>query len=319
FGIVGKRTCDAHALAHAAGKLVGIVLGETGETGAREIVADHVLDGGGWRAPHLEAVGGVVPHRHPGEDGVALEDHRIHRALRMGRLDLDGAGGDRFEAGKDAQQRGLAAPARPDDHEELAVGDVDRDAVDRDELREHLAEIADADGRPGRQRFGGFEPGERAGHGWSWTASICRAKPSFTTGYFAPIGRGHRPLLEAGTNVERRAGTMKHSSDRILTTHVGSLIRPQPLQAFLRTKQAGEAFDAKAYEACLTQSVGAIVRRQAEAGIDVISDGEFGKSISWSQYALERLSGFERVRSSPAPIHFSAAPSRAFRRVLCRA
>src|ERR1700756_4522702 len=87
---------------------------------------------------------------------------------------------------------------------------------------------------------------------------------------------------------------MKRSSDRILTTHVGSLIRPEPLQAFLRAKQAGEAFAAKAYETCLTQSVGVIVRRQAEAGIDVVSDGEFGKSISWSQYALERLSGFER-------------------------
>src|SRR5499433_347172 len=87
---------------------------------------------------------------------------------------------------------------------------------------------------------------------------------------------------------------MKRSSDRILTTHVGSLIRPQPLQAFLRAKQAGKPFDAEAYETCLTQSVAAIVRRQAEAGIDVISDGEFGKSISWAQYALERLSGFER-------------------------
>src|SRR5262249_47002063 len=80
---------DRHALAHTSGKLVGIILGETGETGAREIVADHFLDGGGWRAPHLEAVGGVVPHRHPGEDGVALEDHRIHRAPRIRRRDLD--------------------------------------------------------------------------------------------------------------------------------------------------------------------------------------------------------------------------------------
>ena len=92
---------------------------------------------------------------------------------------------------------------------------------------------------------------------------------------------------------------MKRSSDRILTTHVGSLIRPQPLQAFLRAKQAGKPFDANAYETCLTQSVAAIVRRQAEAGIDVISDGEFGKSISWSQYALERLSGFERRPVKP--------------------
>ena len=87
---------------------------------------------------------------------------------------------------------------------------------------------------------------------------------------------------------------MKRSDKRILTTHVGSLIRPQPLQEFLRAKQAGKPYDKQAYESCLTESVGAIVHRQAQAGIDVVSDGEFGKSISWSQYALERLSGFER-------------------------
>ena len=87
---------------------------------------------------------------------------------------------------------------------------------------------------------------------------------------------------------------MKRSVDRILTTHVGSLIRPQPLQEFLRAKQASKPFDLQAYDHCLTRSVADVVRRQAEAGIDVISDGEFGKSISWSQYVLERLSGFER-------------------------
>src|SRR5216683_2022191 len=141
-------------------------------------------------------------------------------------------------------------------------------------------------------------------------ASICRAKPPFTTDSFAPIGRGHRPLLEARRHVERRADTMKRSSDRILTTHVGSLIRPEPLQGFLRAKQAGEAVAAKAYETCLTQSVGAIVRRQAEAGIDVISDGEFGKSISWSQYALERLSGFERRPIKPGANPFQRGADR---------
>jgi 5-methyltetrahydropteroyltriglutamate--homocysteine methyltransferase len=87
---------------------------------------------------------------------------------------------------------------------------------------------------------------------------------------------------------------MKRSINRILTSHVGSLIRPQALQDFLRAKQAGKPYDAKAYEACLTQSVAAVVRAQAEVGIDVVSDGEFGKAISWSQYALDRLSGFER-------------------------
>jgi len=87
---------------------------------------------------------------------------------------------------------------------------------------------------------------------------------------------------------------MKRSTSRILTTHVGSLIRPPALQDFLRAKQAGKPYDTQAYEKCLSESVAGIVHEQARAGIDVISDGEFGKSISWSQYALERLSGFER-------------------------
>jgi 5-methyltetrahydropteroyltriglutamate--homocysteine methyltransferase len=87
---------------------------------------------------------------------------------------------------------------------------------------------------------------------------------------------------------------MKRSTNRILTTHVGSLIRPQPLQEFLRAKQSGKSYDKRAYEKCLTESVAAVVREEAQAGVDVVSDGEFGKSISWSQYALERLSGFER-------------------------
>src|SRR5271155_2404692 len=89
-------------------------------------------------------------------------------------------------------------------------------------------------------------------------------------------------------------GTMKRSTDRILTTHVGSLIRPTALQDFLRSKQAGKPYDRAAYDACLTDAVAAVVRHQADVGVDVVSDGEFGKSISWSQYVLERLSGFER-------------------------
>jgi 5-methyltetrahydropteroyltriglutamate--homocysteine methyltransferase len=87
---------------------------------------------------------------------------------------------------------------------------------------------------------------------------------------------------------------MKRSSNRILTTHVGSLIRPAALQEFLRARQSGKPYDENAYQECLTDSVAEVVSQQAKTGLDVVSDGEFGKSISWSQYALERLSGFER-------------------------
>jgi 5-methyltetrahydropteroyltriglutamate--homocysteine methyltransferase len=87
---------------------------------------------------------------------------------------------------------------------------------------------------------------------------------------------------------------MKRSTQRILTTHVGSLIRPPALIEFLRAQQERRPVDEAAFAACLASSVHEIVRQQAEAGVDVVSDGEFGKTISWSQYALERLSGFER-------------------------
>lgn len=87
---------------------------------------------------------------------------------------------------------------------------------------------------------------------------------------------------------------MKRSEDRILTTHVGSLIRPKAIQDVLAAKQNGVAVDEAYHRKVLTESVADIARRQADTGIDVISDGEFGKSISWSQYVLERLDGFER-------------------------
>jgi 5-methyltetrahydropteroyltriglutamate--homocysteine methyltransferase len=103
---------------------------------------------------------------------------------------------------------------------------------------------------------------------------------------------------------------MKRSDDRILTTHVGSLIRPPALQTFLRAKQSGQPYDAAAYAACLTLSVNDVVRQQSEVGVDVISDGEFGKSISWSQYVLERLSGFERRPIKPGANPFTRGVDR---------
>jgi len=96
---------------------------------------------------------------------------------------------------------------------------------------------------------------------------------------------------------------VKRSENRILTTHVGSLIRPPKLLEFLSGMRSGQSIDARAHADCLKESVAQVVRQQADAGIDVVSDGEFGKSISWSQYALERLSGFEQ-----RPIALEANP-----------
>src|ERR1700732_1718347 len=104
---------------------------------------------------------------------------------------------------------------------------------------------------------------------------------------------------------------MKRSTDRILTSHVGSLIRPPALIEFLRAQQERQPMDEAAFSKCLTNSVADIVRQQAEAGIDIVDDGEFGKTISWSQYALERLSGFERRPMRAGANPFASGADRA--------
>jgi 5-methyltetrahydropteroyltriglutamate--homocysteine methyltransferase len=90
------------------------------------------------------------------------------------------------------------------------------------------------------------------------------------------------------------------NTDRILTTHVGSLVRPDDLVTVLQRHRAGEVDDA-ALEVALRGAVHDVVAQQVATGIDVVSDGEFGKTISWSRYILERLAGFED-RSGEVPV-----------------
>ena len=85
---------------------------------------------------------------------------------------------------------------------------------------------------------------------------------------------------------------------RLASTHVGSLVRPDESCRYLRAIDAGERYDEAAYEQCLRDSVKDVVRRQKEAGIDVVSDGEYGKS-SWNYYVYRRLGGGLEVRPAP--------------------
>jgi 5-methyltetrahydropteroyltriglutamate--homocysteine methyltransferase len=84
---------------------------------------------------------------------------------------------------------------------------------------------------------------------------------------------------------------MPAQPDRILATHVGSLIRPPRLIEHLRKIEAGENYDAAAYDATLKDSIEEVVRQQVEAGIDIVSDGEFSKGRNWAFYIHDRLSG----------------------------
>jgi 5-methyltetrahydropteroyltriglutamate--homocysteine methyltransferase len=84
-----------------------------------------------------------------------------------------------------------------------------------------------------------------------------------------------------------------HNTDRIRTTHVGSLSRPEELQAFLRAIENGEAYDTGSFEQLLRSSVADVVAHQKDIGIDIVSDGEFGKTYTWAWYIRDRLNGFQ--------------------------
>jgi len=94
---------------------------------------------------------------------------------------------------------------------------------------------------------------------------------------------------------------MKLSVDRILTTHVGSLPRPDDLFELMLAKMDGKPVDEKAYAERVQRAVTESVRQQVDAGLDVVSDGEMGKP-SFITYAAQRLDGLEKregLRPSP--------------------
>jgi 5-methyltetrahydropteroyltriglutamate--homocysteine methyltransferase len=93
---------------------------------------------------------------------------------------------------------------------------------------------------------------------------------------------------------------MKTSADRILTTHVGSLPRPQDVVDCLFAEDRGEPVDPQKYDAALRRAVADVVARQAKAGVDIVSDGEMGK-ISYATYIRHRLTGFEGDSPRPTP------------------
>ena len=84
---------------------------------------------------------------------------------------------------------------------------------------------------------------------------------------------------------------MRISTERILTTHVGSLPRSQAVTDVLFGREKGELPDPRAAAAVITDAVAAVVRRQVETGVDVVSDGETNK-ISYATYIADRFAGF---------------------------
>jgi 5-methyltetrahydropteroyltriglutamate--homocysteine methyltransferase len=104
---------------------------------------------------------------------------------------------------------------------------------------------------------------------------------------------------------------MKRSTDRILTTHCGSLARPTDLLDLMKAKINGEIYDENAYAQRVRSAVAEIVRKQVDCGIDVVADGEQGKP-GFFAYVRERLSGFEVKTPKPGAWQQWAAEVAAF-------
>ena len=88
---------------------------------------------------------------------------------------------------------------------------------------------------------------------------------------------------------------MQHSTDRILAAHLGSLVRPMSIRNILWARDHGQSYDEAAYTKTLRAEVASVVKKQADVGVDVVSDGEYGKA-GWIRYVSERLGGFVRAK-----------------------
>ena len=93
---------------------------------------------------------------------------------------------------------------------------------------------------------------------------------------------------------------MKLSTDRVLTTHVGSLPRPQDVVDLIFAQDRGEPIDQAQFDATVQRAVDDVIKKQVEVGVDIPSDGEQSK-ISYATYIRHRLTGFEGDSSRPTP------------------
>jgi 5-methyltetrahydropteroyltriglutamate--homocysteine methyltransferase len=102
--------------------------------------------------------------------------------------------------------------------------------------------------------------------------------------------------------------------DRILTTHAGSLPRPEALRELIFARADGTAYDAARLATSLRDGVAEVVRLQLDAGVDVVNDGELGKT-NFNNYVRERLAGFEvheAKAGDPPPLSISARDAQTF-------
>ena len=145
-----ERAGERHALALAAGELVRVALVVAGEPDDAEQLVDALAHALLRLLADLQPERDVLAHGHVLERGVVLEHEADPAPLRrdvgrVGAVDLDLAAVGLLEPGDDPQQRRLARAARPEQRGQRAVGDLERDALERDEVAERLGDVANRD------------------------------------------------------------------------------------------------------------------------------------------------------------------------------
>src|SRR6202051_4814238 len=125
------------------------------------------------------------------------------------------------------------------------------------------------------------------------TASfVCCAGKAMGAGRAGAVRGSRRPRISPKLTPTITGRTdMKLSTDRILTTHVGSLPRPKAVVDLMVAKDHGEKYDFAELNRMVHQTVADLVERQVQIGVDVVSDGEASK-IGYGTYIKERLTGF---------------------------
>ena len=256
------------------------VVGRVGEhrvelDGAVQVLAERLLDrdpaacrqtGGGERADRGREAA-LRQREIGGERRVAAQRDRAGDGRRIGDVDACVAqlGEDRA-AGDERRLQRVALEAL------LHVG--------AERLVVPVVDVRADDAEPRGQVALGVEHGER--------------RQQEPTGEIAAGAEEHESM-EHASNLRRPAEctlqTTKGERDvSIRSTHVGSLIRPASLLAFEAAIERGESYDEAAYAETLKSEVADVVKRQADAGIDIVSDGEFGKA-NWIAYLYNRISG----------------------------
>src|SRR5438132_5058877 len=150
----------------------------------------------------------------------------------------------------------------------------------------------------------------RTFHSSSATGGSRRAQGGRSGRHGTRPAAGREPASGASrSSIFSEEGAMKRSTERILSTHVGSLARPEALIPILRSMERGQPYDRETYTKLVRDAVTDVVRKQVAAGVDIVTDGEQGKA-SFFGYIVERFDGFAR---KPAPAGLEGNPRNASR------